>query len=210
MFFNDDNKNTNIDKEFGENFLSVLKNTISKFKFVIIGAIFLMVLIIVFVFFGKSSVTNYLILNGDEIVIIYKDTAFIDLGYEAYNSDDVNLNDRVSIEHNLDTSKVGEYEILYKLGDMVRIRKVNVVEKTGNFTYIYLKKVNDDATVKIKVGDEYVEPGYDVYGPNKDLFDKVKVIGTVDTSKKGTYTLIYTAIDLNNVTISTIRNVVVE
>ena len=43
----------------------------------------------------------------------------------------------------------------------------------------------------------------------EDLTSKVQVTGTIDTSKKGTYELVYSLVDSNNVTITKVRKIVV-
>lgn len=208
MFFNDEKNDTNIDEEFGESFLSSAIQTIDKYKFIFIGAIVLEIIILIMIYFGSSTTINYLVLYGDDVINIYKGTSYIETGYEAYNSDSENLTNKVVVESTLNANKVGEYEILYKLGDIVKIRKVNVVEKPDNYTRIGLKTVNDKVDVSLKVGEKYNDPGYEV--SNKNLNDKVRIIGNVDTSTKGSYTLIYTVVDLNDVTVNALRTVEVK
>lgn len=208
MFFNDDKTNTNIDEEFGESFLSSTINTISKYKFIFIGAIVLEIIILIMIYFSGSTTINYLVLSGDDVINIYKGTSYIETGYEAYNSDNEDLSNKVLVESTLDANKVGEYEILYKLGNIVKIRKVNVVEKPDNYTRIGLKMSNNKVDVSLNVGEKYNEPGYEV--SNKELNDKVRIIGNVDTSTKGSYTLIYTVVDSNDVTVNALRTVEVK
>ena len=208
MFFNDDNKNTNIDREFDQDFMSGVIETIQKYKILFIGAIVLEIIILIMVYFGSNNAINYLVLSGDDVVNIYRGTSYIETGYMGYNSDNEDLNNMVIVESTLDVNKVGEYEILYKLGDIVKVRKINVVEKPDNYTRIGLKMVNDKVDINLNVGQTYNEPGYEV--SNESLNDKVRVIGNVDTSTKGSYTLIYTVVDLNGVTVNAIRTIEVE
>ena len=160
------------------------------------------------IYLGSNKTINYLVLSGDDIVNIYKGTSYIETGYMAYNSDNEDLNNMVVVESTLNANKIGEYEILYKLGDIVKVRKINVVEKPDNYTRIGLKMVNDKVDVSLKVGQTYNEPGYEV--SNKNLNDKVRIIGNVDTSTKGSYTLIYSVVDLNDVTVNALRTINVE
>lgn len=209
MYFNDDNKDTNIDEEFDDSFLSIAMETINKYKLLFIGAIILEIIILIIIYFGSNKATNYLVLTGDDTVTIYKGTNYIETGYEAYNSKNENLNNSVTINSTLNTNIIGEYEILYTLGSLVKVRRINVIEKPDNHAYIKLKTVNNQVNVTLKIGEQYNEPGYEVYSSDANLTKKVKIIGNVDTSKKGTYNLIYTVLDLNNVTISATRTVVV-
>lgn len=210
MYFNDDKADTNIDEEFGEDFTSTAIKTINKYKFVFIGAVVLEILILIMIYYGSEKTINYLVLHGDDTVNIYRGTSYVETGYEAYNSKNVNLTEAVKVKSTLNASKVGEYEIQYKLGDIVKVRKVNVIQRPDNYTRIGLVKVNDDVDIKLKVGQPYVEPGYEVLSSDKSLTEKVRVTGTVDTSVKGSYTLTYSVVDLNNVTVNATRTIVVE
>ena len=209
MFFNDDNKNTNIDEEFNENDFSVI-STLFKYKFIFIGAIIFIFLILIMVYINSNKAVNYLVLNGDDVVTIYKESNYIETGYEAYNSKGINLNNNVNIKSKLNSSKLGEYEILYSLGNLVKVRTIKVIQKPDNYTYINLNKKNDTTDITIKVGESYIEPGYYAYGTGKNLTENVRVIGEVDTTKKGKYTLLYTVVDSNGITVSALRTVNVE
>lgn len=207
MYFNEDNMDTNIDEEFDEGFMPMAINTLKKYKLIFIGAVVLEILILIILYFGSNRATNYLVLTGDDTVNIYQGTSYVEIGYEAYNSKNEDLNSQVTINSTLNTSIIGEYEISYKLGDLVRVRRVNVVEKPNNYTYIDLKTVNGKVDISLKLGEQYKEPGFEVYGYGKNLTENVRVIGEVDTSKSGTYSLTYMVVDVNNVTVSATRNV---
>ena len=71
---------------------------------------------------------------------------------------------------------------MYSIGKVNKVRYVTVTE--GD-TYIYLKgRVN----MYLEKGEKYTEPGYQVFDSvDQNLTEKVKVSGTVNTSKVGTY-----------------------
>lgn len=213
MYFNN-KQDTNIDKEFQNNNNSILSNIlemIKKYKMIVFIAIALIIIILIIIIFATSRKTNYLILNGEEAITIYQGSDYIEAGFKAYNSKEADLSNNVIIESTLDTDKIGEYEITYTLGRIVKTRIVNVIEKPKEYTYIYLTTVNNKVDVYLKVGEKYNEPGYQVLNSNgKLLTEEVKITGTVDTSKKGNYKLIYSVVDSNNVTVSVTRTVVVE
>ena len=212
MYFNSNKSNTNIDDEFQKenNNLSLFVNKILHNKIILfIGIAIVIVAIMLFLFINRK-ITNYLILNGEENITLYEGSDYIESGFKAYNSKDENLNSQVIIKSTLDTDEVGEYEITYTLGEIVKTRKISVVTKPASYTYIYLKTVNNSVNVYLKVGEKYEEPGYQVFsGSGQDLTSQVKVTGTIDTSKKGNYKLTYSVVDSNNVTISTTRTVIV-
>ena len=62
----------------------------------------------------------------------------------------------------------------------------------------------------LEVGEKYTEPGYQVYDSiEQNLTEKVKVTGSVDTSKVGTYQITYSVINSRNETITVKRTVIV-
>ena len=211
MYFKDKG-NTNIDSEFNnDNILSRLLKIISKYKVFIIGIVLVIILIVLMSFlFLNKKITNYLILEGEENITIYQGVDYVEPGYNAYNSKDEDLSNEVIIRSTLDTNKIGEYEITYTIGNITKTRIITVIAKPEEYTYIYLKTINNDINVYLKVNDEYVEPGYQVFSSTGlDLTSQVKITGSVDTSKKGTYKLIYSVVDSNNVTITATRTVIV-
>ena len=211
MYFRDKG-NTNIDSEFNDDsFLSRLFKIISKYKMFIIGIVIVILLIILMCFlFLNRKITNYLILEGEENITLYQGNDYIEPGYNAYNSKNSDLTSEVVIKSTLDVNEIGEYEISYSIGDVTKTRYITVIEKPKDYTYIYLKTVNNDINVYLGIREDYVEPGYQVFSSTGlDLTSQVKITGEVDTSKKGTYKLIYSVVDSNNVTITASRTVIV-
>jgi len=210
MYFKD-RDNTNIDEEFNDkNIISNILNFIDKYKIILIFLIVTIIIIIICISLFSKKITKYLILTGDEIITIYEGSDYIEPGYNAYNSKDENLNNEVKIDSNLNTKTIGEYEISYTLGDIVKNRKVIVVEKPQIHTFIKLNAINNNINIFLKVGEEYKEPGYQVFSSTgEDLNGKVKITGNVDTSKKGTYILLYSLVDENGVTISAKRTITI-
>ena len=214
MYFSDKN-NTNIDDEFKKNNKSFLKFLYNYKLLVFIFIAVIILLIIMMLFFSKKDVPNiqiinYLELKGDENITLYQGLDYVEPGYNAYNSNGEDLTNDVDIKSMLDINRIGEYEIIYTIGDISKTRNVTVVERPKEYTYIYLKTINNDINVYLEIGEEFVEPGYQVFSNvGLDLTSQVKVTGIVDTSKKGTYRLIYSVVDSNNVTISAERTVIV-
>ena len=212
MYFSGDKNDTNIDDEFKQKKSILLnpKKMTNKVKVFIVSALLVILLVVMIFFFVNREVTNYLVLNGEESITIYQGTDYIEPGFKAYNSKKEDLSSDVDIKSTLNTDKVGEYEIIYTLDENTVTRKINVIARSASYTYIYLKTVNNSVNVYLKVGEKYEEPGYQVFGGSgQDLTSKVKVTGTVDTSKKGNYKLTYSLVDENNVTVSATRTVIV-
>ena len=214
MYFNNDKNDTNIDKDFNDKstFVTMLIDFFNKYKFFIVAGGVLVIFVIVFLSFFNNSSKSYLVLSGDKIITLYQGNDFVEPGYEAYDKKKNNLIDDVRINSNLNINEPGEYEIKYELNGVTKIRKIKIVPKENNniYTFIYLNTVNNDVNVYLRVGDKYNEPGYKVFNSTgKNLNNNVKVTGTVDTSKKGTYKLTYSVVDENNVTITSSRNIIV-
>lgn len=196
MQFYSNKKDTNIDTEF---------SNINKFNFgrkwwklvlIIIGVLIILLILL----FNKGNVDdeiiNYLDLNGELEVSLYQNSDYIEFGYVAYNSKGEDLTNEVEITSDLNTGVIGEYRITYTIGDISKTRKVNVLQRPEEYVYIYLKTVNNDINIYLNEGDEYVDPGYQVFSSTGDILDdKVVVNGTVDTSKAGIYTIIYSVSD---------------
>ena len=96
----------------------------------------------------------------------------------------------------------------------VKVKKDKIIyrveDKSGNKTEVIRKifykdiskpeiKLNGSEHMYIYVNDEFIEPGYDVFDNcNKNLKEKVKVTGKVNTNEVGEYKLTYTVTDSSN------------
>ena len=55
-----------------------------------------------------------------------------------------------------------------------------------------MNTVNNDVNIYLKLGEKYIEPGFEVYSSTgKNINNQVEVIGEVNTNKKGKYRLVY-------------------
>ena len=211
MYLNNSKSDTNIDNEFGNNNENnnklSFKTILDKYKKIIIISVIAIIVLVVAIIIISNITRNNLVLNGETEMTIYQGTDYIEPGFEVYNSKDTD----VIITSNVDTNKIGKYEIIYKHNNKTKKRIINVIAKPEEYTYIYLKTVNNDKNIYLKVGEAYNEPGYQVFNSSgKNLTSKVKITGTVDTTKKGSYKLIYSVVDTNNVTVSVTRTIVVS
>ena len=63
----------------------------------------------------------------------------------------------------------------------------------------------------MNVGDTYNEPGYNATDSiDSNITDKVQVTNNIDTSKIGTYQVVYTVTNSSGITSSKTRKVVVK
>ncbi len=72
-------------------------------------------------------------------------------------------------------------------------------------------KLNGDSTIKLKLNEKYTELGATATDDKDgDITSKIKITGTVDTKKVGTYTITYTVEDSAKNTATVTRKVIVE
>lgn len=204
MYFNE-KEETNIDHQFKNEKQFSLKN-IKPIYWIIAGIVLLVAIIAIIVVVMLNRGDKYTIeLNGEEKITITIGEPYVEPGYNAYDKKNNDVTSLVEITSNVDTSKLGEYEVLYTIDGITKVRYVTVNEGS---TYIHLL---GDINMHLKVGDKYIEPGYEVYdSANQNLTKKVKVSGIVDTSKAGTYQITYTVVNSRNKTVTAKRYVIVK
>lgn len=150
-------------------------------------------------------------LNGSNTITINYNDKYIEKGYVA-SLNNKNVNDKVIIENNIDSSKIGEYFIKYSIKNN---KGKNEVTKRRNIIIIDNDKptINlvGDSVINLYIGNIYNELGYkadDKY--DGDITNKVIVDGKVDTNKTGSYVLSYKVKDSSNneATVNRIINVI--
>lgn len=197
MYFNDRNA-TNDNK----------KKNFSVKKIIIIVLVFLFLLIGFLVFFLNKNSTKYtLTLNGDKDMLIYQDSVYEDPGYKAYDSKGNDLSSSVMVTGNVDSSIVGEYTIVYTFNELTEKRHVSVISNVSHQTYLTLKGAS---TIFLKLGEEYVEPGYVVIDNlESGLSEKVVISGEQPKNIPGTYKLKYSVTNNSGLTVSAERTIIV-
>ena len=155
-----------------------------------------------------------LILNGLNPMTLTLGDKFVDPGAVAVDREDGDITPKIKVSGNVDTSKVGKYSLIYTVKDSAG----NVVSETRT---IYVNPTPTDAPptltlqgsnpLNITVGNKFIDPGATAADrEDGDLTSKIKITGTVDTTKVGTYTLTYTVKDSGNNTVTKTRDVVVN
>jgi len=210
MYFKEKD-DTNIDKEFEKERkkgLNIDFKNLSPKTMLFLGGGILLLFIVIFVVISLSSNSNryVLTLSGEQTISITVGSDYIEPGYKATDKKGNDFTNRVQITSNLDTSKIGEYEILYSIGNTNKVRNVKVVEKV-DATYIRLL---GEVTMYLEIGEKYKEPGYEAYDSiDGNVTKKVTVSGKVNSSKKGVYKIKYTVVNSRNITTAEERNVIV-
>lgn len=205
MYFNE-KEDTNIDSEFS----SKKSFDFDKYKkYFIIGGIILLTIIIIIILLSLNKKTEYfLTLDGLEEMTIYQGTSFNEPGYTATDNKKNDLSSQVKVKNNIDTNTIGTYTVIYTIGNQKKTRTVNVVAMTDSPTVIHL---SGDKTIYLKVGNKYDEPGYTAIDSiDGNITNNVTVNGEVNTSKKGTYRIVYSVVNSGGIATSETRTVIVE
>ena len=205
--------NTNIDSEFENNkkfnfdFNFNFKNlNIKPILFIISGIILLIVIILFIISITRNNSRYTLELLGAERVTITVGTDYIEPGYKAYDRNNKDYTSDVKITSNVDTSKVGDYEIMYSIGNIDKVRYVTVAQKIDTTNI----RLSGDINMYLELGEKFIEPGYEAYdSQGKNITSKVKVSGSVNTNKLGIYQLTYSIKNSSNINITKTRTIVV-
>ena len=145
-------------------------------------------------------------LIGPSNLYLDVDTDYVEYGIKVYNNG-IDISDKVKIDDSMiDTSKLGEYNVKYQIGDEYIYRKVIDIDKVSQVI-----KLNGGNEVYILLGGKYEEAGYvvtDNYDTNLD--SQVNISGTVDTNTEGNYQLIYSVSDNSGNKTEVKRTVIVK
>lgn len=176
--------------------------------------VLVLILLVVAVIFGVNTYSKYeaeqnkitMQLNGQEEIKLEYGKEYNDEGATAiYKETDISY--AIEVANNIDINKIGQYEVKYsvKVGKWTNEIKRKIIVEDKKIPFLELKGSKD---MFVKLGTEYKEPGYtaeDEY--DGDLTSNVEVEGTVDTNKKGEYTIVYTVRDSSQNTSSETRTV---
>ncbi len=134
----------------------------------------------------------------DEDLIINLNDEYKEPGYKAYTLW-FDITDGVSIISNVDTSKVGEYTVIYKFKHTKKIRKVKVIE-----TIPPELTLEGDIDSYVCPNSSYVEEGFKaIDNYDGDITDKVNI--KVEKDK-----IIYSVSDTSNNITTLERNIIYE
>lgn len=147
-----------------------------------------------------------IILQGNNPLILEVGTAYEEPGAIAKDNADGDISDQIEITTNVDTTKLGIYQVIYKVIDSSNnytevIRAVEVVDTT-----IPEIALEGESEIIIELGDSYKDPGaiaIDNY--DGELTNQIEIHGNVNTEQIGTYELVYTVEDSSGNIAKTVR-----
>ena len=158
----------------------------------------------------KDVIPPTISLNSSSELKINIGEAYKDPGFTAIDDVDGDITDKVIVDGTVDVHTKGTYTLTYKVEDssqnQAKIPRTIIVD---DFTAPTIS-LNGKSNLYIKIGETYTEPGFSAKdNVDGDLTSKVKVTGTVDTSKMGRNTITYTVSDYSGNTTSVSRSVLV-
>jgi hypothetical protein len=139
-----------------------------------------------------DTVAPVITVKGEIDSTVQFEDAYTEEGATAFDKIDGNVS--VTVTGAVDTSKVGSYEIVYSATDNSEnsssaTRTINVVDSVSPVITLA-----GEPTITIEFNDVYTEVGATAID-NADGVIAVVTSGVVDTSKVGSYEIVYSAID---------------
>ena len=191
----------------GGHLLIMLKKGEEIRKLKLVGFAFL-VTIIAIVLVVISWVPSLSLIGKEEITIKIGEK-YSESGCSAiFMNQDVS--DKVKIEGNVDENKVGEYDVKYTIKNLMGTDENILTRKIIVYDDIKptIELVEDD--VLVKVGEEYIEPGYNATDNyDGDITDRVVVQSNIDNTKDGEYEVTYLVKDSSSNSATAKRKVIV-
>lgn len=174
-------------------------------KIIILGLLIVIITIVLLLL----NIGYELTLNGDKKIELEINDIYDEAGIVVKHLGK-DISSLVTINNNVDTTKVGEYQVIYTLKRMFVNKKITrtVIVKDSIAPVISL---NGNNKVVLKVGEKYNELGVnaiDNYDGN--ITNNVIIEGVVDINKVGSYQIIYKIVDSSGNASSVIRTVEVE
>lgn len=179
-----------------------------KYIIIVITLLFLSVIGITYSMPNNDNLTFKLI--GPELLYVDVNTEYVEYGIDVnYNGKDIS--EQVLIDSSqVNMNKLGEYLVKYEIKNdeynEYIYRKVVVIDKVAPVITL-----NGGENVTILLNGTYEESGYlvsDNY--DDDLIDKVEVVGLVDVTSEGEYTIKYIVTDKSGNTGEALRHINVQ
>ena len=154
-------------------------------------------------------------LNGDSSITIKLNETYKELGATANDDKDGDITSKIVTTGKVDTQKAGTYIITYKVEDSSKnsatVTRTVIVKGDEQPEDLPEIKLNGNSSISLKVGETYNEEGATASDKTDgDLTENIEVIGTVDTSKAGVYTITYKVKNSAGKEASITRTVTVE
>ncbi len=147
-----------------------------------------------------DTIEPVITLNGNSSISITIGNVYIEKGATALDNKDGDISSKIVTVNTVDTSKEGSYTVTYSVEDEAgnsteKIRTVNVVIQLDETAPILT--LNGAAEINILRGKAYSDAGATALDDRDgDISSNIVTVGSVDTSKVGTYTITYSVKDI--------------
>ena len=141
-----------------------------------------------------DTISPVITLEGNEIEKIGYNKEYEEAGYAVTDNSDEDLKDKVTINKEEVSDK--EYKLVYTVEDSshnlsTAIRTIELIDDVAPEL-----KLKGNSKITLKLNDKYKEEGATATDEiDGDLTNKIEIIGSVDTSKLGEYTVTYKVVD---------------
>ena len=135
---------------------------------------------------SEAEAPTVLKLNDEENMILEYGDEYTEFGATA-KKNNKDITDKIKIINEINLEKLGTYYVTYMINGEVIKRKVTIIDTKA--PEIVLKGSLVETTY---LGNKYIDTGYTAYDNyDKDITNKVEIIGEVNHNKLGTYTITY-------------------
>lgn len=173
---------------------------------IIIGLVIVIVLLIlVFVYLDKTQYN--LTLLGESDITLYLNDDYREYGYVAYNGNNFDVTSDVKVSGSVDTNKLGDYKITYKIGWVKVYRTIHVVYDQRLDLTLFLE---NEETCYILKNSSFIPlkaKAFDLI--DGDISKNVVVNHNVNTSNLGEYDVNYTVVNSRGISKTISSKVVV-
>ena len=160
----------------------------------------LLILLLIIILIITSALYNTLPrlqLNGSKnMTLSYRDK-YDEPGVIVKNANGNYVN-KIKIDNNIETNKIGNYYIDYSLKMGLRTlhvrRNIRIIDDISPII-----KIKGEQIIELPINQEYIEPGYKAYDEyDGDLTEKVKIHNNIDKDNYGEYIVTYEVSDKSN------------
>ncbi|MED5453084.1 MAG: DUF5011 domain-containing protein, partial [Verrucomicrobiota bacterium] len=161
----------------------------------------------------QDTVPPVLSLLGELTLVVDVGEEFVEPGFEASDSLEGDISDRVMVEHEINVEKKGQYLVTYNVSDMTgnKATEASRIVMVGDSGAPIIRLVGS-STIVMDGGNEYVDPGATAEDRvDGNLTDSIVVGNPVNVFRAGTYQVTYDVEDLQgNPALQVMRTVIIE
>jgi len=148
------------------------------------------ILSLIVLFFGVKLIIDKIELSEKQVSINYNEDLDLNSLVKKHEGGEL------KIEGSFDKTKVGDYEIIYKVIDKDGLeKKEKVIIKVEDKEKPVISVTNNKVNVSLNSNVDLMKDVKAIDNYDNDLTNKIKVTGSVDTSKVGSYEVKYNVSD---------------